>query len=122
MPAAALPNLIKAVFETLTTIAASPAPASSIEPAVPPRRSVFPDYIICLEDGRKLKMLKRHLRTAFNMTPAQYRERWGLPKSYPMIAPAYARKRSSIAKSLGLGRKQAPISRSISLGRPTTSG
>ena len=74
------------------------------EPAVPVKKSVTPDYLICLEDGIKLKMLKRHLRTAYDMTPEQYRERWGLPADYPMVAPNYAKKRSSLAREFGLGR------------------
>jgi predicted transcriptional regulator len=81
------------------------------EPAVPVKKSVTPDYLICLEDGIKLKMLKRHLRTAYDMTPEQYRERWGLPADYPMVAPNYAKKRSSLAREFGLGRggrKRAP--------------
>ena len=73
------------------------------EPAVPIEDSIQPDYITCLEDGRKLKMLKRHLKTAYNMTPEQYRERWKLPANYPMVAPNYAKRRRSIAKSIGLG-------------------
>jgi predicted transcriptional regulator len=73
------------------------------------KRSVFPDYIVCLEDGKRLKMLKRHLQTAYNLTPDQYRERWGLPHDYPMVAPKYAAHRSSLAKSIGLGRKAAPV-------------
>ena len=76
------------------------------KPAVPIRRSITPDYIICLEDGRKLKMLKRHLRTAFGMTPDEYRARWGLPVDYPMVAPNYARRRSEFAKKIGLGQKR----------------
>lgn len=75
------------------------------QPAVPIKRSVTPDYIICLEDGKKLKMLKRHLKTAYNMTPDEYRERWGLPADYPMVAPSYAKKRSKLAKDIGLGTK-----------------
>lgn len=74
------------------------------EPAVPVKKSVTPDYLVCLEDGIKLKMLKRHLRTAYDMTPEQYRERWGLPADYPMVAPNYAKKRSSLAREFGLGR------------------
>lgn len=74
-------------------------------PAVPIRRSITPDYIICLEDGRKLKMLKRHLRTTFSMTPDEYRARWGLPADYPMVAPNYAKRRSEFAKKIGLGQK-----------------
>ena len=73
-------------------------------PAVPVKKSVFPDYIICLEDGKKLKMLKRHLQSAYGMTPKQYREKWGLPESYPMVAPDYAARRSALAQKIGLGR------------------
>ena len=76
------------------------------KPAVPIRRSITPDYIICLEDGRKLKMLKRHLRTTFSMTPDEYRARWGLPADYPMVAPNYAKRRSEFAKKIGLGQKR----------------
>lgn len=74
------------------------------EPAVPVKKSVTPDYLVCLEDGIKLKMLKRHLRTAYDMTPEQYREKWGLDADYPMVAPNYAKKRSSLAREFGLGR------------------
>lgn len=76
------------------------------QPVVPIKKSVFPDYIICLEDGRRLKMLKRHLATAFNMTPEQYREKWGLGRDYPMTAPNYAEKRSLLAKQIGLGKSE----------------
>jgi predicted transcriptional regulator len=101
-----LPELIRQVYGTLTTIDQAPS-AQSDRPqaAVPVKRSITPDYIICLEDGRKLKMLKRHLKTAYNMTPAEYRERWGLPADYPMVAPNYARQRSELAKKIGLGTK-----------------
>lgn len=75
------------------------------EPAVAIRKSVFPDYIVCLEDGTKLKMLKRYVQTRFNLTPVAYRKRWGLPSDYPMVAPNYARKRSDLARQIGLGRK-----------------
>ena len=75
------------------------------QPAVPVRKSVTPDYIICLEDGKKLKMLKRHLKTAYNMTPEEYRERWGLSADYPMVAPNYAKQRSKLAKDIGLGTR-----------------
>ena len=81
------------------------APEAPPAPAVPVKRSVFPDHIICLEDGKKLKMLKRHLQTRYSLTPEAYRERWGLPPDYPMVAPTYAAKRSTLAKSIGLGRK-----------------
>ena len=74
-------------------------------PAVAVRRSIMPDYIVCLEDGKKLKMLKRHLKTAYNTTPEEYRERWGLPADYPMVAPNYAKQRSALAKKIGLGRR-----------------
>jgi predicted transcriptional regulator len=104
----ALPALIRSVHSTLANIGTStPAPAEKPQPSVPVKRSVFPDYIVCLEDGKRLKMLKRHLQTAYNMTPDQYRERWGLPHDYPMVAPKYAAHRSSLAKSIGLGRKVA---------------
>jgi predicted transcriptional regulator len=80
------------------------APAERPKPAVPANRSVHTDYIVCLEDGKKLKMLKRHLRTAYGLTPEQYREKWGLPADYPMVAPNYAAQRSEFAKKIGLGR------------------
>lgn len=105
LPADALPNLIRSVHETLRALDASPSAAARPAPAVPPRKSVFPDYIICLEDGKKLKMLRRHLKTAYNMTPEQYRDRWGLTPDYPMVAPSYTERRSSLAKQIGLGTK-----------------
>jgi len=83
-----------------TTVAASP------KPAVPVKKSITPDYLICLEDGRELKMLKRHLRTTYNMTPDEYRTKWGLDPDYPMVAPNYARRRSEFAKQIGLGQKR----------------
>jgi predicted transcriptional regulator len=104
-----LPGLIHDVYTTLATIGhETPAPAPVAEkaaPAVPVKRSVFPEYIVCLEDGKKLKMLKRHLATSYNMTPEQYREKWGLAADYPMVAPSYAKQRSSLAKKIGLGTK-----------------
>ena len=104
VPANAVPSLIQEVYRTLTSIERGPAPvAERPEPAVPVKKSITPDYIICLEDGKKLKMLKRHLKTAFNLTPDQYRDRWGLPPDYPMVAPHYAKHRSSLAKKIGLG-------------------
>ncbi|MBB2156572.1 MucR family transcriptional regulator [Gluconacetobacter diazotrophicus] len=102
-----VPNLIRAVYETLVS-AGRPAEstnATAPTPAVPIKRSVFPDYIVCLEDGKKLKMLKRHLSSAYGMTPGQYRERWGLPADYPMVAPNYATRRSELARASGLGQK-----------------
>jgi len=103
----ALPVLIRDIYKTLSHIDQSPAePAEKPQPAVPIRKSVFPDYIICLEDGKKLKMLKRHLASAYSMTPEQYRQKWGLDPSYPMVAPTYAEKRSSLAKQIGLGTRK----------------
>ncbi|MFN6954913.1 MAG: MucR family transcriptional regulator [Acetobacteraceae bacterium] len=101
-------SLIRDVHGTLAGLAggaAAAAPAEKPTPAVPVKKSIHPDYLICLEDGKKLKMLKRHLKSAFNMTPEQYRERWGLPADYPMVAPNYAEKRSELAKRIGLGTK-----------------
>lgn len=105
--AEALPGLIRKVYEALSTAGVAPAPQQPErpQPAVPIKRSVFPDYIVCLEDGKKLKMLKRHLQSAYNMTPEQYRERWDLPPDYPLVAPNYAQRRSALAREIGLGRK-----------------
>ena len=101
----ALPALIQNVYRALAGIGQErPAPEHP-QPAVPVRKSVFEDYIVCLEDGKRLKMLRRHLKTAFNLTPEQYRERWGLPPDYPMVAPGYAAHRSSLAKKIGLGSR-----------------
>ena len=109
VPAGGLPALIEQVYAALSSAGAVPvsAPAEKQQPFVPAKRSVFPDYIICLEDGRKLKTLKRHLRSTFGLTPEQYREKWGLAADYPMVAPNYAEHRSQLAKALGLGRKPA---------------
>ncbi len=101
----ALPALIQDVYRTLSGVGKEPVTPDKPQPAVPVKKSVFPDHIVCLEDGKKLKMLKRHLKTAYNMTPEQYRERWGLAPDYPMVAPNYARHRSSLAKKIGLGTK-----------------
>jgi predicted transcriptional regulator len=101
-----LPQLINQVYQSLANIGTVPAlPAERPQPAVSPKKSVHADYIICLEDGKKLKMLKRHLKTAYNMTPETYRERWGLAPDYPMVAPNYARQRSRLAKEIGLGTR-----------------
>ena len=101
-----LPDLIRQVYNTLVAIDQAPASQSDRpQPAVPIKKSVTSDFIICLEDGRKLKMLKRHLKTAYDLTPEEYRERWGLPADYPMVAPNYARQRSDLAKKIGLGTK-----------------
>lgn len=100
----ALPAAIRAVYDTLANIEEAPAaPAEKAQPAVPIRKSVFPDYIICLEDGKRLKMLKRHLSTSYNLTPERSRAKWGLDASYPMVAPNYADRRSELAKQIGLG-------------------
>ena len=100
-----IPGLIQLVQRSLCNLNSKNSfpLASRSEPAVPIEESIQPDYIVCLEDGRCMKMLKRHLKTAYNMTPEQYRERWGLPANYPMVAPNYAKKRRSIAKGIGLG-------------------
>lgn len=105
VPAHELPALIRTVFASLQQIA-GPAPsiaASSQDPAVPVKKSITPDYIVCLEDGKKFKSLKRHLRTKYGMTPDEYRAKWGLPHDYPMVAPNYAKERSTLAKRMGLG-------------------
>jgi predicted transcriptional regulator len=105
-----LPKLITEVHRALELAASGPAAkrdeAAEAKPAVSVRRSITPDYLICLEDGKKFKSLKRHLRTHFNLTPEQYREKWGLPADYPMVAPNYANSRSKLAKNMGLGQKK----------------
>ncbi len=109
VPMAELPLLLQNVHGALDRIATAAAPEETkveeLKPAVPIKKSVSDDYIISLENGQKFKSLKRHLMTAYGMTPQQYREKWNLPKDYPMVAPAYAKSRSALAKSLGLGRK-----------------
>jgi len=100
-----LPRLISDTHAALTGQSAVAIEKALPEPAVPINRSVTPEYIVCLEDGRRLKMLKRHLKTAYNMTPEEYRDRWGLPADYPMVAPNYAARRSVLAKEIGLGSK-----------------
>jgi predicted transcriptional regulator len=98
-----LPKLISETHRALVTQGAAAAKAEAPQPAVAVNKSVTPDYIICLEDGKRLKMLKRHLKTAYNMTPEEYRARWNLPADYPMVAPNYAKRRSELAKRIGLG-------------------
>ena len=101
-----LPGLIEQIYKTLAIIGGVDGGASDRPtPAVPVKKSITPDYIVCLEDGKKLKMLKRHLKTAYNMTPEEYRERWGLSPDYPMVAPNYAKQRSRLAKEIGLGTR-----------------
>ena len=104
----ALPSLIQSVYRSLSTVGEPETePSITPTPAVPVKKSVFPDFIVCLEDGKKLKMLKRHLQTSYGMTPDDYRTKWGLPRDYPMVAPNYASTRSTLAKQIGLGRKVA---------------
>ena len=103
-----LPSLIQSVYRSLSTAGVVEAAPIAQTPAVPIKKSVYPDFIVCLEDGKKLKMLKRHLQTSYGLTPVAYRAKWGLPSDYPMVAPNYAATRSTLAKSSGLGRKPAP--------------
>ncbi|HVZ70473.1 MAG TPA: MucR family transcriptional regulator [Rhizomicrobium sp.] len=110
VPAADLPNMIRSVHATLgglTGDGAGDGIPGGHKPAVPVKKSITPDYIICLEDGKKLKMLKRYLRSNYDLTPEEYRAKWGLPADYPMVAPNYAAKRSEFAKKIGLGRSPA---------------
>tara|TARA_Y100000780_G_scaffold155187_1_gene139679 strand:- start:240 stop:638 length:399 start_codon:yes stop_codon:yes gene_type:complete len=100
-----LPQLIKDVYFTLANVDENQGSPERLNPPVSIKKSVTPDFIVCLEDGKKLKMLKRHLKTAYNMTPEEYRQRWSLPLDYPMVAPNYAKHRSDLAKEIGLGRK-----------------
>ena len=113
--AADLPNLIQSVHRALAGVSTGVevVEAAPKEPAVPVKRSITPGFLICLEDGRKFKSLKRHLRTKYNMSPEDYRAKWGLPKDYPMVAPDYAKARSELAKQMGLGQggRQAPRKR-----------
>ena len=105
-----IPALIVTIYQSLNKAGQSAHHAEESEqpkPAVPVKKSVHPEYIVCLEDGKKLKMLKRHLSTHYDLTPDEYREKWGLPKDYPMTAPNYARQRSALAVSIGLGTKKA---------------
>ena len=107
-----LPQLIAAIFQSLARASQGGAAAENRrEPAVPVRRSVSADYIVCLEDGKKLKMLKRHLKTSYDLTPEQYRQRWGLAADYPMVAPNYAKQRSRLAKQIGLGTSARRVPR-----------
>ena len=110
LPISELPGLINLVRQSLLSLSQPQAPAEAqadLKPAVPVKKSVTPDYIVCLEDGKKLKMLKRHLSSSYNLTPDEYRRKWGLPDDYPMVAPNYAKSRSDLALKLGLGRRTA---------------
>lgn len=112
VPVADLPGMIKSVHTTLggLTSATSSDTASTQKPAVPVKKSITPEYIVCLEDGKKLKMLKRYLRSRYSLTPDEYRTKWGLAADYPMVAPNYAAQRSEFAKKIGLGRS-APVTK-----------
>jgi predicted transcriptional regulator len=106
VPGTEISGLIETVYSTLSSLNGEPAePEVELKPAVSIKKSVTDDYLICLEDGKKLKMLKRHLKTAYNLTPEGYRAKWGLGHDYPMVAPNYAKKRQELAKKIGLGRK-----------------
>ena len=109
VPASELATLLGDVHSAIVRVAggvAAPAPAEAAKPAVSPKKSITNEFIVCLEDGRKFKSLKRHLRTQYNMSPEQYREKWNLPADYPMVAPAYAKARSALAKQMGLGQQR----------------
>ncbi len=108
-----VPALIGEVFSALSRVGTGvvATPAEPAKPAVNPKKSITPDYLICLEDGKKFKSLKRHLRTMYNMSPEQYREKWGLAADYPMVAPNYAEARSRLAKEMGLGQKRKRAAR-----------
>lgn len=109
VPASDLPGLIASTHAAILGLGGNLVPAPEPEklvPAIPLKKSVTPDFLICLEDGKKFKSLKRHLRTAYNMSPEEYRAKWGLPNDYPMVAPAYAEARSKLAKSMGLGQQR----------------
>ncbi len=116
VPAAEIPAVINTVFSAFRDIG-KPAdvPAEPLKPAVSIRKSVTPDYVICLEDGKKLKMLRRHLRSTYDMSPEEYRAKWGLPPDYPMVAPNYAAERSAMAVKIGLGRKRVaePVAKPV---------
>lgn len=112
VPVTNLPSLINEVYKALSGAVdgnAERAEDADLRPAVPVKRSIHPDYLICLEDGKKFKSLKRHLRTHYDLTPEQYREKWGLPSDYPMVAPNYAEARSNLAKQMGLGRGKRAV-------------
>jgi predicted transcriptional regulator len=108
VPSAEIPNLIGQIHSALLRVSGgqAPTPAEPLKPSVPLKRSITSDYLVCLEDGKKFKSLKRHLRTQYGMTPEQYREKWGLPPDYPMVAPNYAAARSQLAKQMGLGQQR----------------
>ena len=102
-----LPSLILSIYGALRTANSHPASETKPIPAVPVKRSVTEEYLVCLEDGRKMTMLRRYIRTQYNMSPDEYRKKWNLPAEYPMVAPSYSKTKSAIAKKIGLGRKKA---------------
>lgn len=108
VPLAELPNVIRDVHSALMRVTEQSVPVEvePLKPAVPVKKSITPDYIICLEDGKQFKSLKRHLRSQYNLSPDSYREKWGLPPDYPMVAPNYAKARSNLAKQMGLGQQR----------------
>lgn len=122
VPPDALPSLIQEVYKTLTNVGKQPAQAEKPTPAVPVKQSIRQDRIVCLEDGKSFSMLKRHLMTDHKLTPQQYRDKWGLPRDYPMVAPDYARTRSTLAKKIGLGRKSAKPAVKRAAGRKKRGG
>jgi predicted transcriptional regulator len=104
LPANQISELITTVHQTLMHMGEKPP--EKLKPAVPTKKSIKPDYIVCLEDGKRLKMLKRHIRTSYDLSPKEYRQKWGLPDDYPMVAPKYAAQRSELAKKIGLGKSR----------------
>jgi len=108
VPASDIPSLISQVHSALMRVSGGPSDTQPepLKPAIAVKKSITPDYLVCLEDGKKFKSLKRHLRTQYNMTPEAYREKWGLPPDYPMVAPNYAAARSQLAKQMGLGQQR----------------
>lgn len=113
VPATDIPSLIQSIYQALSNVStvADVVEVAPKEPAVSVKRSITPDFLICLEDGRKFKSLKRHLRTKYNLSPEEYRAKWGLAKDYPMVAPNYAQARSDLAKQMGLGQGGRPAGR-----------
>jgi len=117
--ASEIPSLIQSIYRTVSGVDAPEAEAViALQPAVPVKKSVFPDFIVCLEDGKKLKTLKRHLQTSYGLTPDAYRTKWGLPRGYPMVAPNYASTRSALAKQIGLGRKTSAETAETEIAEP----
>ena len=117
-----LPAMIAGVYQALARAAPAAVLEPRAEPAVPVKRSVFPDHIICLEDGQDHQMLKRHLLAAHDMTPEQYRRKWGLPATYPMVAPEYSKRRSALAKTFGFGRNRGTPASSEATAKPAARG